>query len=80
MITVRFRCGVSSDDKSGQNESVSVPPSAVARPRLPSGVKNEGPAPERETDPSLKLERMQMVELKGIEPSTSSLRTTRSPS
>jgi site-specific DNA recombinase len=80
MITVRFRCGASSDDKSGQNEMGPVSSSAVARPRLPSGLKNERPASGVEAGPSLKLERLQMVELIGIEPTASSLRRTRSPS
>jgi hypothetical protein len=62
MITVRFRCGASSDDKSGQNEMGPVSSSAVARPRLPSGLKNERPASGVEAGPSLKLERLQMVE------------------
>ena len=62
MITVRFRGGASADEHSVQNETGSVCPSAVARPRLPSGVKNERPASGVEAGPLLKLERLKDVE------------------
>jgi hypothetical protein len=46
-------------NKSGQNEMGPVSSSAVARPRLPSGLKNERPASGVEAGPLLKLERLQ---------------------
>ena len=80
VITVRFRCGAIVDGKTGPNEMI---PSA-AGPSLPAAAptapKTKEPASAVETGPSFGLERTQNVELKGIEPSTSSLRTTRSPS
>lgn len=62
MITVRVRCGSFSDGKDSPNETNISADSKSTPPPSVMAHKSEGPAPELGTDPSLKLERMQMVE------------------
>ena len=79
-ITVRFKCVSDSDGKPGDSSldaaASPCPPPTVCSPAR----KTERPVSKLETGPTLKLERLKKVELIGIEPTTSSLRTTRSPS
>ncbi len=80
MISVRFRCGATVVGNVAPSEPFSSAESSVTTASNSPVQKSERPAPEMESSPSLKLERMQMVELIGIEPTASSLRRTRSPS
>jgi site-specific DNA recombinase len=80
MITVRFRCSHASDGKEGRSENLPAAERNETPPLSSAALKSERPVSDLESGPSFKLERLQNVELKGIEPSTSSLRTTRSPS
>lgn len=79
-ITVRFILARPPDGKSLLNQRPTSGVSHTPPAFVPSAQKTEKPASGLETGSSLWLGSEKMVELKGIEPSTSSLRTTRSPS
>jgi hypothetical protein len=62
MISVRFRCGATVVGNAAPNEPISSADSSVTTASNYSVQKSERLAPEMETSPSLKLERMQNVE------------------